>query len=225
MPGLIIVFIESKFMIMKTLKYILLGIMLITIIPVCSSQTPVINKQVITLQSVPLNAAASLLGESKEVLSQRLGSMGLRDVQITQNYAKSELLITVGDTISNKTLSEVLLIRGNVSFKADTILDLNKENLLDVHADFSKPAYPTLCITFRENKWKVWENLTARNLDKPVDFVVDGKVYSAPEIREKISHGKISLTGSGFSTTEVRKLVAVISSGLVPLKFTIVGNN
>ncbi|MGA2821958.1 MAG: hypothetical protein ABSE72_00350 [Bacteroidales bacterium] len=210
---------------MKTLRYILLGIMLITIIPVCSSQTSNNNKQVITLQSVPQNVPNKLLSESKEILSRRLGFMGFRDIQITQDNTKSELVITVGDTISNATLSEILLIQGNVSFKADTILVLNKENLLEVHADFDNPEYPTLCITFKENKWKVWENMTTRNINKPVAFVIDDKVYSAPRIKDKISHGKISLTGGGFSKTEVRKLVAIISSGTVPLKFTIVSKN
>jgi len=210
---------------MKTLRYILLGIMLITIIPVCNSQTPEKTKQVITLKSVPENAPSKLLAESKEILARRLGFMGLRDVQITPNNKKSELVITVGDTISNVTLSEILLIQGYVSFKADTILVLNKENLLEVHADFNNSEYPTLCITFKENKWKVWENLTARNMNKPIAFVVDDKVYSTPQIADKIPHGKISLTGGGLSKAEVRKLVAIISSGPVPLKFTIVSKN
>lgn len=212
-------------MIMKTLRYILLGIMLITIIPVCSSQIPVKNKQVITLQSVPGNAPGKLLAESKEILSQRLGFMGLRDVEITQHNSTSELVITVGDTISNVTLSEILLIQGYVSFKADSLLVLNKENLLEVHADFDNPEYPALCISFKENKWKVLENMTTRNMNKPVVLIVDDKVYSAPRIIDTISHGKISLTGSGFSKTEVRKLVSIISSGPVPLKFSIVSKN
>ncbi|MDP4188247.1 MAG: hypothetical protein Q8905_09380 [Bacteroidota bacterium] len=210
---------------MKTLRYILLGIMLIAFIPVCNSQTPGKNEQVITLQSVPQNASGKLLSESKEVLSQRLGSMGLRDVQITQINAKSELVITVRDTISYETLSEILLIQGYVSFKADSTLVLNKESLLEVHADINNTEYPTLCITFKENKWKAWENMTIRNMNKPIAFVIDDKVYSAPQIMDTISHGTIALTGGGLSKTEVRKLVAIISSGLVPLKFIIVSKN
>lgn len=224
MYGLIRVFIESKQMIMKTLNYILLGIMLIAIIPLCNSQTPLKTKQVITMQIVPKNASSTLLAESKVILSRRLGFMGLSDVKIIQNNTKSELVITVGDTISNLTLSEILLIQGNVSFKADTILVLNQENLLEAHTNFDNPEQPTLCITLKENMWKVWENMTTRNMNKPVSLVMDDKVYSAPLIKDTISHGKISLTGSGFSRTEIRKLVAIISSGPLPLKFTIVRN-
>jgi hypothetical protein len=225
MHGLICVFIEFKFMIMKTLRYLLLGIMVITILPICISQTPVKVKQVITLQSATENAPGKLLSESKAILTQRLGLTNLRDVKISLNNSKSQLVVTVGDTISNLTLSELLLIQGNVSFKADTIIVLNKENLLEVHADINKPEYPTLCITFREDKWKVLEKMTARNMNKPVAFVVDDKVYSVPIIKDKISHGQISLSGSGFSKTEIRKLVAIISSGPVPLLFTVVRNN
>lgn len=225
MQGLISIFIKFKFMIMKTLRYIILGIMLITIIPVSNSQNPEIPKQVVTLKSMAENAPSKLLDESKEVLIQRLTYMNVHDVQITQNNAKSELVVTVGDTISKAMLSEILLIQGQVSLKADSILVLNKENLLEAHADFSEPKFPTLCITFKENKWTELESMTARNINKPVAFVVDDIVYAAPVINEKIAHGKISLTGGGFSKTEVRKLVAVISSGPMPLKFKIVSLN
>lgn len=202
-----------------------MGIMVMTILPFCNSQIPVKKKQVITLQSVPTNASTQLLTESKEILLRRLAFMNVRDVLITQNNAKYELVITTGDSISNATLSDILLIQGYVSFKADTVLALTKENLLEAHADLDNPEYPTLCITFKENKRKVWEDLTIRNMNKPVAFVVDDKVYSTPRIMDKISHGKISLTGSGFSKTEVRKLAAIISSGPVPLKFTIVSKS
>jgi len=313
MHGLISVFIESKFMIMKTLRYILMGIMLIIIIPFCNSQIPVKNKQVITLQSVPENASSKLLSESKEILLRRLAYMSLRDIQVTQNNIKSELVITVGDTISPETLSEILLMQGHLNFyetmnrqevlkcfgkqstgcipnaftslhlrdtirsRSESILGiadgkdtisissclntkavrellskqvkllwsiypagdklynlycisssgrtLNEQDILEAHADFENPEYATLCITFKEKVWKLWENTTIKNMNKPVAFIIDNKVYSAPRIMDKISHGKISLTGGGFSKTEVRKLVAIISSGTLPLKFNVVSNN
>ncbi len=298
---------------MKTLRYILLGILLIIIILVCNSQIPVKNKHVITLKSVPENAPSKLLSESKEILSRRLGFMSLRDVQITQNNTKSELVITVGDTVSHETLSEILLIQGYLNFNEtmnrqevlkcfgkqsstciqevftlmhlrDTIHSrpevilgiaeskdtasistclnsmvikellpkqvrllwsiypagdrlynlycisspvktLNEQDILEAHSDFKNPEYPTLCITFKEKVWKDWENTTSRNINKSVALVIDNKVYSAPRIMDKIHSGKISLTGGGFSKTEVRKLVAIISSGTLPLKFTVVSNN
>jgi SecD/SecF fusion protein len=100
----------------------------------------------------------------------------------------------------------------------------NEQNIIESHADFEDPEHPTLCITFKEKVWKLWENATIRNMNKSVTLVIDDKVYSAPRILGEIPHGKISLTGGGFSKTEVRKLVAVISNGTLPLKFTVVSN-
>jgi len=174
------------------------------------------------LQSVAVNVPSKLLSKSKEILTKRLELMRIRDVQITQNSPNSELVITVGDSISYQTLSDLLLIQGYISFKADSTIALKNEDALEVHSDFNNPEPPTLCITFKEDKWKVLESMTVRNMNKPLAFILDDKVYSAPRIMDNIAHGKISLTGNEFSKTEVMKLVAIISSGTVPLKFTIV---
>jgi SecD/SecF fusion protein len=101
----------------------------------------------------------------------------------------------------------------------------NGQDILEAHADFENPEQPTLCISFKEKVWKLWKDATIRNMNKSIAFVIDDKVYFAPRILGEIPHGKISLTGGGFSKTEVRKLVAIISNGILPLKFIVAGNN
>lgn len=194
--------------------------MLMTTIPFCQAQIPAGSKKVIALQSVPGNASIKLLSESKEILARRLTSIGLRNADIALDTAKSQLVITVGDTVSYETLSGILLVQGNVCFKADSVLVLTREDILEVHADLDNPKQPALCITFKETDWKVWENMTVRNLNKPVALTVDNNVYCAPRIMDTITHGRISLTGDGLTKTGVGNLVAILSSGPVPLKFT-----
>ena len=101
----------------------------------------------------------------------------------------------------------------------------SEHDIKEVHADFENPEQATLCLTFKENVWKLWKDATIRNLNNSVAFVIDDKVYSAPRIADEIPHGKISLTGDGFSKTEVRKLVAIISNGTLPLKLKVLDNN
>jgi len=309
---MIILFIEFNFMKMKTLKYLITGIMLIINIPFYS-QTPVKNEQVITLKSVTKNVSVRLLAESKAVLLRRLAFMNLQNVQIALNDPKSELVITVRDSINNETLSDILLIRGHLNFyetrnredvlkyfgkqksgciqDAFTFLHLsdsihrrpesvfgiadakdtssinacfstkevrgkipdyvkllwtvypgvnnqcelycisssdntfNEQSIKEVHADFKNPELPELCITFKETVWQSWKDATLRNMNKPIALVIDNKVYFAPRIQGEIPHGKISLTGHGLSKAEIRKLVAIISGGTLPLKFAIAGNH
>jgi hypothetical protein len=297
---------------MKTLRYILAGIMLIIIIPLCNSQTSVKSKQVMTVRSVNESAAGKLLSESGEILQRRFECMGLRDISITQNVHEQELVITTGDTVSPVTLSELTLARGQLvlcetmsrkdvlkcfgkelpggvrdaldamqatdsripetepilgrstagdtasiascfrSKEAGALLPLksgflwsrfpdsdgkyflycisssdgtlNETDVREAHADFKDPSLPELCLTFHEKVWKQFENITVRNMNKPLAIIIDGEVYAAPRILGKISGGKIALTGGGFSKTEVRKLAAIISGGALPLKFSPVSN-
>jgi preprotein translocase subunit SecD len=216
---------------MKTLRYFLIVMMMIIAVHFGRSQNSVWKLQTFTLQSLTKNASGELLDKSREILLKRLACMNLQDVHVTVNYPLSELLITVRDTIDNRLLPDVLLEQGHVNFietvNRQEVLttpdsSFNEQNIKEAHADFSSPAYPALSITFKEDVWTSWKEATARNMNKSMAFVIDGKVYCAPMIQGEIPNGKISMTGTGFSQAEIRKLVAVISNGPLPLKYTLV---
>jgi SecD/SecF fusion protein len=100
----------------------------------------------------------------------------------------------------------------------------NEQNISEAHPDYSDPEHPVLSITFKEKVWNSLKYATIRNMNKPIALVIDSKVYFAPRIMGEIPHGKISLSGGGFSKTEVRKLAAILSNGALPLKFIITAN-
>ena len=206
---------------MKTLRYIFMGLMLFLFIPVCHPQTPLTTKQVITLQTVTEHATDKQLSASKEILLRRLAAIGIRDASITRYNGTSGLIITVGDTISRATLSDLMLIQGHMSLGES----IHEQDLKEAHGDFTDPGNAVLCVILKEEAWKRWEDVTISHKNQPVDFVIDNKVYGSPRIADKIPHGQISLSGSGFSKVEVRKLAAILSGGTLPLKFTMVHNH
>ena len=72
-----------------------------------------------------------------------------------------------------------------------------------------------------------WAQLTADNINKCIAFVLDGYVYSAPVVRNKIEGGNSSITGN-FTIQEAQDLANVLKSGKVPapariIKDTVVG--
>ena len=60
-----------------------------------------------------------------------------------------------------------------------------------------------------------FDRLTAENVGRLLAIVLDGRVYSAPQIRERISGGVASITGS-FSFQEARDLAIVLRAGALP---------
>ena len=60
-----------------------------------------------------------------------------------------------------------------------------------------------------------FEALTGENVGRNLAIVLDGKVFSAPVIREKIAGGRASITGS-FDIKEARDLAIVLRAGALP---------
>ena len=60
-----------------------------------------------------------------------------------------------------------------------------------------------------------WARLTGENVNKSIAIVLDGYVYSAPNVLNKIEGGTSSITGN-FTIQEAQDLANVLSSGKVP---------
>lgn len=66
-----------------------------------------------------------------------------------------------------------------------------------------------------------FEQLTAENVGRNMAIVLDGKVFSAPVIRERIGGGRASITGS-FDIKEARDLAIVLRAGALPAPIKII---
>ncbi len=60
-----------------------------------------------------------------------------------------------------------------------------------------------------------WAQLTGQNIGKPIAIVLDGLVYSAPNVQNKIEGGSSVITGN-FTIQEAQDLANVLKSGKVP---------
>ncbi len=79
---------------------------------------------------------------------------------------------------------------------------------------------PYLILEFDSQGADRWETITGENVDKRVAIVLDGTVYSAAVIRERISGAGTRLSG-GFTTDEARDLRLVLKAGSLPAKLEI----
>ncbi|MEN8208264.1 MAG: protein translocase subunit SecD [Candidatus Fermentibacteria bacterium] len=79
---------------------------------------------------------------------------------------------------------------------------------------------PYLILEFDSDGARNWEQITGNNVDKRVAIVLDGTVYSAATIRERISGAGTRLSG-GFSTEEARDLRLVLKAGSLPAELVI----
>ncbi|MBK25296.1 MAG: protein translocase subunit SecD [Halobacteriovorax sp.] len=100
---------------------------------------------------------------------------------------------------------------------------LTGEELQDARVQIDQQKNePYVSLEFKSQGAKLFEQLTAENVGKRMAIVLDGNVYSAPNIREKIGGGRAQITlGAGnFNKTmrEARDLALVLRAGALPVQ-------
>ena len=74
---------------------------------------------------------------------------------------------------------------------------------------------PYVAIKFNPQGAKDFDRITGENVNKRLAIILDGVVYSAPVIKERISGGDAQVTGA-FTTEEARDLAIVLRAGSLP---------
>ena len=74
---------------------------------------------------------------------------------------------------------------------------------------------PYVSINFDKKGARIFERITADNVNNRLAIVLDNNVYSAPVIQEKIAGGQARITGR-FTTEEARDLAIVLRAGALP---------
>ncbi|MEW6665793.1 MAG: protein translocase subunit SecD [Thermodesulfobacteriota bacterium] len=79
----------------------------------------------------------------------------------------------------------------------------------------SQYGEPYVSLSFDSRGARIFERVTGENIEKRLAIILDGNVYSAPVIRDRIPGGKAQITGS-FSMEEAKDLAIVLRAGALP---------
>ncbi|MDP2637064.1 MAG: protein translocase subunit SecD [bacterium] len=80
---------------------------------------------------------------------------------------------------------------------------------------------PTVILQFNDEGAKLFEELTARNIGKPLAIFLDGQLLSAPIVQDKISGGSAQITGR-FTVQEAQMIARNLNAGALPLPIALV---
>lgn len=92
---------------------------------------------------------------------------------------------------------------------------LTGEDVADARPSFDQMNQAYVSLTFNNHGGRVFERVTGENVGRQMAIVLDGKVYSAPVIRERIGGGRASISGN-FTTAEAQDLAIVLRAGSLP---------
>ena len=93
----------------------------------------------------------------------------------------------------------------------------------DAHVDYDqrRGGNPGVSMTMNAEGANIWARLTKENIGRQIAIVLDGTVYSYPNVQNEITGGSSSIT-SNFTIEEATDLTNVLKSGKLPAPATIV---
>ncbi len=108
---------------------------------------------------------------------------------------------------------------------ADGTAPLDGGYIVDARQDFSQMdgSTPIVSMTMNSDGAKEWAKLTGENIGNSIAIVLDGYVYSAPNVNSKIENGSSEISGA-FTVQEAVDLANVLKSGKVPAPSRIIND-
>ncbi len=154
-----------------------------------------------------------------EALKQRLTRLGKLEFRLAAPGESSEYKAALrGENVPGYYKHWIRKVKGEEGETNDWFLVRNKTEITGEHLarvfPERKDVQAVVGFEFDQVGKAKFGKLTERNIGKPLAIILDGVLYSAPSIRDRIP-GKGIIEG-GFTQEEVNDLIAVMRAGSLP---------
>ena len=150
-----------------------------------------------------------------ENLKNLLGQTAKLTFRLVNNSASAQQAMQAGSVPAG---SEILYMQDND--KQPVLVErqvmVGGDHLTDAQPGFdSRTGEPVVNFRFDSTGARLFGDVTKNNVNRPFAIVLDGKVISAPVIREPITGGQGQISGS-FTVAEANNLAILLRAGALP---------
>jgi len=199
--------------------------------------------------NIPEADRAGALESVRDVIERRVNAFGVSEPVVQVNKGMNGEYRIIAELAGIKDVQEAIKLIGEtpiLEFKEQAVsnivvnpkatttavnanltpewknTELTGKNLKRATLQFNQnDGSPEVSLEFDAAGAKLFEDITARNIGKPVAIFLDGYPISVPNVNEKITGGKASISGK-FTTEEAQTLVKRLNSGALPVPITLI---
>jgi len=199
----------------------------------------------VDLEGIPADDHAATVEGLKDVIETRINKYGVAEPRVTvaEKNGSYQLLVELAgvkdlkDAVREIGETPALDFREGIELQiegsegTEPILIWNRTELTGRHITRASLAFdqvtnnePVVNLEFDEEGTRLFEEITGRNIGKPVCIYIDNSPYSCPAPQEKITGGKAVISGGdqGFTLEEARSLVERLNAGALSAPVTLV---
>ncbi|MBI2642595.1 MAG: protein translocase subunit SecD [Candidatus Wildermuthbacteria bacterium] len=189
---------------------------------------------------IPTGDVDSAVEGLRDVIERRVNFFGVKEplVQTEGRGERRRLIVELAGVIDPKQAVELIgltpyLEFGEAKANYQEIIGKGEENpfqatpLTGRYLKKAEIAFdnvtnePIVTIQFNDEGAKLFEEITARNIGKPLAIFLDGQLLSAPVVQDKISGGSAQITGR-FTRQEAQEIARNLNAGALPLPITLI---
>ncbi|MBI2642054.1 MAG: protein translocase subunit SecD [Candidatus Wildermuthbacteria bacterium] len=189
---------------------------------------------------IPAGDVDSAVEGLRDVIEKRVNFFGVKEplVQTEGRGEKRRLIVELAGVIDPKQAVELIgltpyLEFGEAKANYQEIIEKGEENPFEatpLTGRYLKKAEiafdnvtnePIVTLQFNDEGAKLFEEITARNIGKPLAIFLDGQLLSAPVVQDKISGGSAQITGR-FTRQEAQEIARNLNAGALPVPITLI---
>jgi preprotein translocase subunit SecD len=177
------------------------------------------------LSKIEDSSKNSAMNSLAGVIEKRINAFGVAEPTVTTSNVNGERRLVV-EMPGVKDVNEAINLIGKTAeldFReiAASGQDFNKTNLTGkdfkrAEVTFDQSGKPQIDIEFNSDGAKKFEQITERNVGKPLAIYLDDQLISAPNVNDKISGGRGVITGQ-FDVKEAKQLAIQLNAGALPV--------
>ncbi|MEK7630311.1 MAG: protein translocase subunit SecD [Patescibacteria group bacterium] len=189
----------------------------------------------IDLSKVSVSDRSSVVTGLRDVIEKRVNLFGVSEPKVyTEKSGDQNRLVVelAGVKDTNEAIKEIgatpfLDFREVAQEEGTTTLkftptELNGRYVQSAQLNFDNlTRQPIVQIEFNSDGVALFEEITARNIGKPVAIFLDDSLIEMPTVREKISGGKAQISGQ-FTINSARQLIERFNAGALPAPIILV---
>ncbi|MFA6495214.1 MAG: protein translocase subunit SecD [Candidatus Paceibacterota bacterium] len=188
----------------------------------------------IDTSKIPSADLSSTLSGLRDVIEKRVNLFGVSEPQVTISQTGSDYYLVVelagvkdvSQAIGNIGQTPYLDFRTVVQNASGTPeflpTKLTGQYLQSAQMEFDQQTgMPYVLLSFNGDGSKIFEDLTAQNVNKEIATFIDGNLMQIATVQEKISGGQARITSPNFTQQQVRSLVQQFNAGALPAPITL----
>ncbi len=194
------------------------------------------------VKNVPEKDRADALSGVRDVIERRVNIFGVSEPVVQVNKTVAGNYRIIAELAGIKDVKEAIKMIGEtplLEFKEKKPELINSTSTTVSLADWQNTALtgknlkravvqfspsdgsPEVSLEFNEEGAKMFEDITARNINQQVAIFLDGYPISMPTVNEKITGGKAVISGT-FTAEEAKLLSQRLNTGALPVPISLV---